>query len=129
MSGGDKMLRDDELDALFTAAQKHDLGASDDLASDEFMGRLLDDAAEVSASRNVAATLKASISKPGFWTQFTEAIGGWRGGMAITTAMVVGVYVGLADPVGVDTVSGLMSSISGDVAEDEASLYDLLLEG
>lgn len=126
MNKDDKMLKDDDLDALFTATRKRD-----EVASADFMGRLLGDAAEVSASRAAqdGSPTRVESIRPGFWALLADAIGGWRGGVAITSAMLVGIYIGFADPAGVDTVSGLVASLSGDEAVDDANLYDLFLEG
>ena len=126
MSKDDKMLNDDELDALFASTQKQD-----EVPSADFMGRLLGDAAAVSASwaKTEATTQRPDPVRFGFFALLSDAVGGWRGGMAIASAMLLGIYVGLIDPVGVDTVSGLVASLSGVEVADEATLYDLFLEG
>ena len=117
------MLKDDELDTLFDAARAREAGAQD-----AFLARVLGDAAEVAATRGAAATPTPQAPSAGFWQSLVEGIGGWRGGMALTAAALAGVYIGLADPAGVDTLSGLVSSLAGEVTAEEASLYDLLLE-
>ena len=126
MSKDDKMLNDDELDALFASTQKQD-----EVPSADFMGRLLGDAAAVSASwaKTEATTQRPDPVRFGFFALLSDAVGGWRGGMTIASAMLLGIYVGLIDPVGVDTVSGLVASLSGVEVADEATLYDLFLEG
>ena len=126
MSKDDKMLNDDELDALFASTQKQD-----EVPSADFMGRLLGDAAAVSASwaKTETTTQRPDPVRFGFFALLSDAVGGWRGGMTIASAMLLGIYVGLIDPVGVDTVSGLVASLSGVEVADEATLYDLFLEG
>jgi hypothetical protein len=126
MSNGN-MMDDDEIDALFAEAK-----AQEGNVSDAFLARVLADAADVAAERAVPVTYARPEPKRGFFAGMSEAIGGWRGGMALTASAVAGLYFGFADPVGVDTVSGLASSLSGATVSDteaDQTVYDLFLEG
>lgn len=126
MRKGDDMMKDDDLDALFTEMRQEKPQA--DAA---FLARVLADAADIAADRAGPERRLRARPGPGLFSLVADMLGGWRGGLALTASALLGIYVGLTDPAGLDTVSGLVSSLSGEAVSDEAgaTLFDLLLEG
>ncbi len=137
MTKGDDMMKDDDLDALFAVARREK-----PVADAAFLARVLGDAGAVAAERSEGAAVYTDGGAaqrgapgpvgPGPWRLLGEILGGWRGGMALTASALAGVWIGLADPAGLDTVAGLVGSLSGEAVGSGASgdtFYDLLLEG
>ncbi|WP_050528786.1 hypothetical protein [Pseudorhodobacter aquimaris] len=115
-------MQDSDLDDLFSTARRHSVGASPDL-----MARVLADA-EAHQPRMAAPT---AVAKPGWWAALLAAIGGLPALAGLSTATLAGLWIGFADPTGVNVVTDMILA-SGEVTEtlDVMPAYDdFLFEG
>lgn len=97
-------LGEDSLDDIFAAAQRTEMQPSAAL-----MGRIMADAAAVSAARAVPA---AQVAPPrGLWALLAAAIGGWPALGGLVAATMAGFWIGFAPPAG---LSGLTASVMGE---------------
>ena len=115
------------LDAMFEAAKSHEPGPSADL-----LGRILADAAEQAPSP--ADAVPAAQPAPGILDQLGQMFGGWRGAAALTASAMLGLWIGYADPtglqsdtLGMDVFDTTEQTLTFD--PDETSLDVFLLEG
>ncbi len=97
-----KMSDDDrDLEDLFGAAR-----AASPRPSEALLSRIETDARAVQEART-AEQAKPAAPRRGFWAVI-EAFGGWPGLAGLSTAALVGVWIGVADPLDVSPL-GLIS--------------------
>ena len=82
----DDKLTEDELDAVFDAAQ-HDQVAP----SRSWLTRVTEDAER-------ALVLAPQAPPPSFWAQISSALGGWQGFGGMAVACATGLWIGIAPP-------------------------------
>ena len=84
------------LDDLFAQVRQADVQPSDDLYA-----RVMADAfAQVAPSPQVAAH-----RKPGLWDRIKDAVGGWPAMSGLAAATLAGVWIGVAPPTSVETLT------------------------
>lgn len=83
----DDKLTEDELDALFHAAQ-HDPQAP----SPEWLARVAAD-----AERELAMSSRP-VRQPSLWEQISSALGGWQGFGGMAVACAAGLWIGISPP-------------------------------
>ncbi|MBI1416273.1 MAG: hypothetical protein GC146_03535 [Limimaricola sp.] len=97
-------IEDDFLDDIFAAARRTEAQPSAAL-----MGRIIADAATVSAARAVPA---ARVAPPrGLWALLAAVIGGWPTLGGLVAATMAGFWIGFAPPA---SLSGLTASVMGE---------------
>jgi hypothetical protein len=96
--------RDDDLDDLFAAARADTL-----VPSDALMARIAADAASVAAARRRPAV---RAQRGGLLSGLFAALGGWPALGGLAAATVAGFWIGVAPPVGLQS---LTSTVFGDV--------------
>lgn len=101
---------DDGLEAYFAAAQ-----ADAPVPSAALMDRIMADAVAQNAPR------KVTPARPGMFASLIEAIGGWPTLAGMTTAGIVGLWVGFSQPAGLDAVAEQLLG-----ADDTSYLVDLV---
>lgn len=104
------MTVDKELDPFFAAAR----GAARPVPSDDLMARVLADA--YAAQPVAVPAASAPPARRGLWDMLTDVFGGVGGLAGLGTAAVAGVWLGYADPVGLDWLTGtLLPALSDEV--------------
>jgi hypothetical protein len=102
------------LDRLFQA------GRAGPVPSDDFMARILADAAREAAPVPVPATPTA---RPGLLASLLSAIGGWPAAAGMATAAMAGVWLGFSSPELIDTYVGTDGTVAlGDFLPDVTAL-------
>ncbi len=96
------------LDDLFAGLRERRLDISPDLA-----GRVLADAFEASPAPSIPPVRSSLLPR------LAKALGGWRGGVALASSAMLGVWVGYANA---DLVSGVDPFSDGDVVTE--TLFD-----
>lgn len=111
-------MRDNELELFFEAAR-----ADAPEPSDGLMARILADA---EAQMPVAqATGEGALRRPGLWAGVLAAIGGWPAVAGLATATVAGIWIGYAQPGGVETLTtDLLGTSDGYDVVDLLPSYD-----
>jgi len=94
------------LDAYFEAARATTVEPSNDL-----LGRIEADANALIMSEESSLQIKS----PGFVAAIWSAIGGWPTAVGMATATLVGVWIGLSQPAGLDLVSEVYLGVGEDV--------------
>lgn len=114
------MMTDDDLESLFSAAREGQPQPSPDL-----LARVLADAQSVQAIP-LAAPARAEPPRGGLWSALAAVFGGSGALAGMATAMVAGLYLGFAQPMG----DGLLTTVLGvDTATmDMMPGIDALLE-
>jgi hypothetical protein len=103
------MSEDTDLDQVFAAAR-----AVRPVPSDALTARVLHDAYAAQPVAPVAAL--PARSRRGFWAVLSDAFGGGGVLAGLGTATVAGVWLGYADPAGMDWLTRtLLPTLSGDV--------------
>lgn len=87
---------DQALEALFAAARAEQTAVSSDL-----MARILADAAAAATERH----LQPEPARPGLVATIWAALGGWGGAGGLAMATAAGVWIGVAPPSGLETVT------------------------
>jgi hypothetical protein len=114
----DEKLTEDELDAVFHAAQ-HDPVAP----SQSWLARVADDAER-------ALNLPDPAPQPTFWAQISSALGGWQGFGGMAVACATGLWIGIAppdllgDPVGMVLENDSTIDVLSDAPFEFAGLLD-----
>lgn len=115
----DDKLTEEELDALFHAAQ-HDQPAP----SADWLARVVDD-----AERELAFSPQP-VRQPSLWTQIASALGGWQGFGGMAVACAAGLWIGISppelvgDPVGMAFGSDSTVDVLTDSPFEFAGLLD-----
>ena len=110
------ILNDDELDAVFAAAQGEPVALST-TTMDAIM------AGAVAGLEPDAAPISKGIP---WWQQVMQAIGGWPALGGLATATVMGIWIGVNPPVALDGVTAVFDT---DTAEFEfwSNDFDVVL--
>lgn len=103
---------DKKLEAYFQAERGASVAPSDDL-----MARILADA----TAQQVPVVGPVLVSNSNPWPAFWAAIGGWPTVTGMTTAGLVGVWVGFSQPIGLDELANNYLGLGAD-----SYLVDLL---
>lgn len=116
----DDKLTEDELDALFHAAQ-HD----PQTPSPEWLARVTDD-----AERELALSSRP-IQRPSLWSQISSALGGWQGLGGMAVACAAGLWIGLSPPalLGDPIGDALGNESAVDMLSDSPFEFASLLDG
>ena len=69
---------------------------------------------------------RAGRSSGGFWARGLAAVGGWGAVGGLTTAGLIGVWIGFSPPQGLAGLTGLADGVLGSTAADEATTVELL---
>jgi predicted lipid-binding transport protein (Tim44 family) len=114
------MMTDDDLEGLFSAARGAQAQPSPDL-----LARVLADAQSVQTTP-APAPARAKAPRGGLWSALVAVFGGSGALAGMATAMVAGLYLGFAQPMG----DGLLATVlGGDTATmDMMPGIDALLE-
>lgn len=114
-------MTEDDLDSLF--AQARGTGAL--APSDQLMARVLADAAALQPQAPGLARAPAA-ARPGFWALVLAALGGAGMLAGMTTAVLAGLWVGFAQPVGEGVFAAVLGSDTATI--DMMPGIDALLE-
>ncbi|TCP21411.1 dihydroorotate dehydrogenase [Rhodovulum adriaticum] len=123
-------MTDAELDSLFEAAR---VSAPDPSAA--LLARIMDDAMAQAGARAVPDPAPAPQRRPGGSVRrrllacVLAGLGGWPSMAGLATAGVVGIWIGYADPVGLDAVTTAMLGGGYGPADLAPSLDTFLQEG
>lgn len=98
------------LEALFASARAERAVPGPDL-----MARILADAAQATAERQ-AATVPAALPRAGFLTGLWSVLGGWGGAGGLAAATAAGVWLGIAPPQGLDSLTTAVFGTSDTVS-------------
>lgn len=112
----DRNITDDQaLDAFFDAMKTHEVAPSDRLVA-----AILDDAAQHQPQAPDLPPARSPYPAPrrSRLRDVLDAIGGWPAMAGMTTAAIAGLWLGLAAPTGLETLSG------GLILSSDASLSD-----
>lgn len=122
----DNTLSDQELDDLFAAE-----AADTPEPSQALMQRIINDADRVSDARLMAERPTKAAQRPGFISSLVSAIGGWPGIAGLTTATVVGIWIGFSPPAAIDGLAGyyLADNSYFDLGDFMPPIDELLDEG
>ena len=113
------------LDAFFDASRCDVAQMPADLGE-----RMLADAFAVQAGISGHA-VRRPFAANGFWTQLSEALGGWYGIGGLAAACATGVWLGFAPPQGIPDLVGLLvqSETATDIFESQSLTLALSEDG
>lgn len=112
-------MQDSDLDGLFAAAR-----ADGPMASGTLLARIEADALAEQARRAAPARV---VRRPGLWARGLAALGGMRVAAGLFTATLVGVWIGMAQPVALTGIADQVSmSLSDDTGFDTVELIPSL---
>ncbi len=97
-------MNDFDLDEVFASARR-----AEPVLSDDFMARILADAAMVHEERS-APTVAKALETGGFLAMLWSMLGGWAGTGGLAAAAVAGLWIGIAPP---DALSVIDEAIWG----------------
>lgn len=120
MTEDKSILNDRTMDDLFAQARQEQAEPSP-----EFMARLLADIDMVHAEQHVTVP---AAPKDGFLRGLWETLGGWAGSGSLAAAAVAGLWVGIAQPSGLQSVTDTFWSETESVSVFATSL-DIWGEG
>ena len=120
MTEDKSILNDRTMDDLFAQARQEQAEPSP-----EFMARLLADIDMVHAEQHLAVP---TTPKDGFLRGLWDTLGGWAGSGSLAAAAVAGLWVGIAQPTGLQSVTDTFWSETETVSVFATSL-DIWDEG
>lgn len=114
-------LNDQELDQFFAAMQ-----ADDPAPSDSLLSAILQDAERLQPQIPVLPVQPDCTPRRSFLHEVMAVIGGWPAMAGMTTAAIAGVWLGVATPSGIETLSGgLILSQNAGLADGSFTLEDM----
>lgn len=91
-------LNDKTLEALLS-----EMGDQEPVPSDALLHRIMGDAdAVIDAAGPVAVP---QVTRPGFWAEMRNALGGWTAIAGLGTATIAGIWIGVVSPASVTSVT------------------------
>ncbi len=103
MTDKDSQLTDVQLDELFASAR-----TDDPVPQEDFMARLFADIDSEAAAQVTAQTTAPIEPRRSVLASLWAALGGWAGAGGLVAAATTGIWIGVADPSSLSTITDLI---------------------